>query len=291
MLAWRTLRGVVRSLWIYHGDRKRRVAMDRLYGRFVQRGDLVFDVGAHVGDRVAAFRRLGARVIAVEPQPALVRTLRLLYGRDRAVTVEPVALGRSEGTIELRINIDNPTVSTASEAFIRAAEGAPGWEAQAWTRTIGVPITTLDALIARHGMPAYIKIDVEGFEAEVLAGLTQPPRAISFEFTTIQSDVAAACIKRCAELGYARYNAMLGESHELVQPDWVSADAMADWLRALPANANSGDVFAMLRHTASLPAIPRWRGSRSFRSSSSSSIEVLSPIVGPTKSTRRSARR
>ena len=56
--------------------------MDRLYGHFVRPGDLVFDIGAHVGDRVASFRRLGARVVAVEPQPAMVRALRLLYGRD-----------------------------------------------------------------------------------------------------------------------------------------------------------------------------------------------------------------
>jgi FkbM family methyltransferase len=100
--------------------------MDRLYGRFVSRGDLVFDVGAHVGDRVACFRRLGARVVAVEPQPALVRTLRLIHGRDRTVVIEPVAVGRGQGTLDLKLNIDNPTVSTASDAFIKAAEGAPG---------------------------------------------------------------------------------------------------------------------------------------------------------------------
>ena len=59
--------------------------MDRLYGSFVRRGDLVFDVGAHVGDRVASFRRLGARVVAVEPQPALVKVLKLFYGRSADV--------------------------------------------------------------------------------------------------------------------------------------------------------------------------------------------------------------
>jgi FkbM family methyltransferase len=242
--AWRTIWGIVRSLHIYYGDDSRAAAMERLYGRFVHPGDLVFDIGAHVGDRIAAFRRLGARVVAVEPQPALIRTLTLLYGRDRAVAIEPVAVGRSVGTAELKLNIDNPTVSTASEAFLLAARGARGWEGQAWTRSLRVPITTLDALVARHGPPAFIKIDVEGFEAEALAGLTCPPPALSFEFTTIQRDVAAACIERCATLGLTRFNAMLGESHAFVNADWVSAQEIADWLRALPHVANSGDVYA-----------------------------------------------
>ncbi len=186
--SWRTLRGVTRSLRTYYGNGARRSAMDGLYGQFVRPGDLVFDVGAHVGDRIASFRRLGARVVALEPQPALVRTLRLLYGRDRGVAVEPLAVGRETGTLELRLNVDNPTVSTASIAFVQAARGAPGWEGQAWTRCTRVPVTTLDALVARHGSPAFIKIDVEGFEAEALAGLTRPPPALSFEFTTIQRE-------------------------------------------------------------------------------------------------------
>jgi FkbM family methyltransferase len=242
----RTVRGVARSLRTYYGGSARRTAMDRLYGQFVRSGDLVFDVGAHVGDRIAAFRRLGARVVAVEPQPALIKTLKLIHGRDRAVAIEPVAVGSGTGTLALEINVDNPTVSTASAAFREAAAGAEEWEGQAWTRTVRVPVTTLDALIARHGMPTFIKIDVEGFEAEALAGLTRPSRALSFEFTTIQRDVAAACIERCAALGFTRYNAMLGESHVLVHPDWVDAQEIAAWLHALPHRANSGDIYALL---------------------------------------------
>ncbi|MEA2905707.1 MAG: hypothetical protein QOI12_3094 [Alphaproteobacteria bacterium] len=242
--AFRTVGGVLRSLRIYYGDRGRRAAMDRLYGAFVRPGDLVFDIGAHVGDRVAAFRRLGARVVAAEPQPALIRTLRLLYGRDRAVAIEPVAVGRAAGSADLKINLDNPTVSTASDDFVRAAQGALGWEGQAWTRTLRVPVTTLDGLIARHGVPAFIKIDVEGFEAEALAGLTQPVAALSFEFTTIQREVAAACIARCAALGLTRYNAALGESQSLLHAEWLDAQGIAGWLSALPAAANSGDIYA-----------------------------------------------
>lgn len=240
----RTARGVLRSLRVYYGHRRRNAAMDRLYGQFVRDGDLVFDVGSHVGDRIGAFRRLGARVVAVEPQPALVTTLRLLYGRDRNVAIEAKAVGRASGDIELKVNVDNPTVSTASDAFVDAAHGAAGWEGQVWGKTIRVPMTTLDALIAAHGSPAFIKIDVEGFEAEALAGLTQPVKALSFEFTTIQRDVARACVERCAPLGYTAFNAALGESQELGA--WRTADEIVRWLNELPHAANSGDIYARL---------------------------------------------
>jgi FkbM family methyltransferase len=243
---WRSLRGVARSLRIYHGNRERREAMEQLYRRFLKPGDLAFDVGAHVGDRVVAFRRLGARVVAIEPQPALRMTLKLMHWRDRGVAIEPVALGRADGTIELQLNLDNPTVSTVSPNFIRAAARAPGWKEQRWTRKLSVPMTTLDALIARHGVPAFIKIDVEGFEAEVLAGLSRPVPALSFEFTTIQRDIAAAAIERCAALGYGFFNIAMGESQTLVHETWMSADMMVQWVTALPHAANSGDVYARL---------------------------------------------
>jgi FkbM family methyltransferase len=170
--------------------------------------------------------------------------LRLLYGRDRAVAIEQVALARRSGHLDLRVNVDNPTVSTASEDFVRAAAGAPGWEGQAWTHTIRVAATTLDALLAQHGTPAFIKIDVEGFEAEALNGLTHRVRALSFEFTTIQREIAEACITRCSVLGYTSYNAALGESQTLVHPRWQNADEIAAWLAELPPEANSGDIYA-----------------------------------------------
>jgi FkbM family methyltransferase len=242
--AIRTARATFRSFRIYYGDRKRAAAMDRLYGNFVRPGDLVFDVGAHVGDRVASFRRLGARVVAVEPQEAMVRALRLLYGRSKAVTIERVAVGREAGRTCMLINADNPTVSSVSPAFVQAARGAPGWETQRWSETVEVEVTTLDALIARHGAPAFIKLDVEGFEAEALSGLTHPVRALSFEFTTIQRDVALACIERCSAMGYARFNMALGESQTLMD-EWMDAGTISRRLTELPQAANSGDVYAV----------------------------------------------
>jgi FkbM family methyltransferase len=220
--------------------------MDRLYGSFVQRGDRVFDIGAHVGDRVASFRRLGAQVVAVEPQPAMVRVLRLFYGRAADVTIEAAAVGRRVGTTSMMINADNPTVSTASREFVSAARDAPGWEAQRWSKSVRVPVTTLDALIGKYGAPTFIKIDVEGFEEEALQGLTLAVKALSFEFTIIQRGVALACLERCRALGYTRFNAALGESQLFVNADWVGGEEIARWLTGLPHAANSGDIYAVL---------------------------------------------
>lgn len=240
----RTARGILRSLRIYyapgHGAR-----LDRLLAGFVGRGDLAFDIGAHVGDRIASLRRLGARVVAVEPQPALTRVLRLLYGRDRGVIIEPAAVGADRGEAELHLNLDNPTVSTACERLIRAARDADGWREQRWDGRIRVAQTTLDALIARHGEPAFCKIDVEGFEPEVLRGLSRPLRALSFEFTTLQRDLAGAALGRCERLGRYRYNAALGESARLLHPRWLDAASLAHWLETLPSSANSGDLYAL----------------------------------------------
>ncbi|SFI36426.1 methyltransferase, FkbM family [Bosea sp. OK403] len=239
-------KAVSRSLRVYHGDPARNAAMDALYARFLKPGDLAFDIGAHVGDRVSSFRRLGARVVALEPQPGPARAIRLIHGRDPLVTLIEAACGDNEGAVTLQINSANPTVSTASPAFVGAAQGAGGWEGQVWDHEITVPCTTLDKLIWRQGLPALIKIDVEGFEAHVLAGLTKAVPVISFEFTTIQRDVAEACLALLDTLGPYRFNVALGESQSLELAEPASAEAIGGFLRDLPHSANSGDVYAML---------------------------------------------
>ncbi|MXP63000.1 FkbM family methyltransferase [Roseomonas sp. M0104] len=238
-------RAIGRSLRTYYAP-GRAEKLDAFLGRFVAPGELAFDIGAHVGDRTASLRRLGARVVAVEPQPRLGRVLQRLFGRDAQVTLLGSLIGSQQGQGRLHLNSANPTVATASKAFMAAAEKAPGWEGQVWDGAIAAAVTTLDALIEEHGQPAFIKLDIEGFEAAALAGLGKPVRSLSFEFTTLQRQVALDCIDALEALGDYSFNACLGEEMRFALESPVHAGTMARWLEALPASANSGDIYASL---------------------------------------------
>lgn len=235
-----------RSFDTYYRDTHRTARMDRLHASLVSPGALVFDVGAHVGDRTGSFLRLGAKVVALEPQPHVCRALRLIYRGNPAVVVLAEAVGVAAGHLDLHLNLRNPTVATVSSDFIAAAAGSPGWEDENWDRSVSVAVTTLDALIERYGRPDFVKIDVEGHEAEVLQGLSTALPILSFEFTTIQRSVAHACVDRLCHLARYEFNLSLGETHTLRHARWLTPDALRAELDGMPHAANSGDVYARL---------------------------------------------
>ncbi|APX92320.1 FkbM family methyltransferase [Halomonas sp. 1513] len=248
--------GLARSLVVYWRP-GRQPGLQRLYAEFLAPGDLAFDIGAHLGDRTAAFQALGAEVVALEPQPGLFRWLVRLMGARRGLVLMPVAAGPEEGEAEIAISVANPSVSTLARHWRkRIGRTNPGFRQVRWERRVTVTVTTLDALIARFGVPRFIKVDVEGFEAEVLAGLSQPVEALSVEFVAGALDVAEACVARLEALGDYRFNAIQGERRAFIWGEWRSPVQIRAWLADGADGLASGDLYARRQPTPPTGATP-----------------------------------
>lgn len=223
---------------------------------------LVFDVGANVGDKAAAFAAGGARVICFEPLPDCADALRHRFADTPAVRVVQMAMGPEAGRQTLSICSDATTISTFSEAWKQGR-----FKDYRWDRTVEVEVGTLDAAIAAHGRPDYCKIDVEGFERSVLAGLTQPVPVVSFEFCREGLDETRACVEHLTGLGYRYFNVGFGECPTFRHGAWIGADALLAELAAHPHDLVWGDVYASWSEVPPailapfLPASPpaRWR--------------------------------
>jgi FkbM family methyltransferase len=238
--------GLVRSIAIYHAIPLRQRRLRHLYRQFVQRGDLVFDIGAHAGNHVRCFSALGCRVVAVEPQPDFARLLRLLFGRRSSVRIVEAGVGSAPGRTRLSISDRTPTVTSLAAGWRDRRAGEPDFAHVHWNRSIDIEVTTLDSLIREHGVPAFIKIDVEGSEPAVLAGLTTAVPALAFEFLPRALEQAEACVARLRSLGDYVFNWSPGESHRLVARSWLTGRELAHALRSPEARQRSGDVYARI---------------------------------------------
>ena len=247
---WQTHVGILRSLVIYWRP-GRQPGLRRLYQTFLPPHALVFDIGAHLGDRTRAFSSLGARVVAFEPQPALFRWLRRLVGSRPGVILRQEAVGRAPGEATLAVSRRTPTVSTLSQDWLTGLHRRnASFEGVSWEESVHVPVITLDQLIAEYGLPDFCKIDVEGFEAEVLAGLSQPVPALSFEFVAGALEVALDSVRRLESLGSYEFNAIAGEQRRFLFPGWQSASEMLTWLESGAGGLASGDVYARQKPAA-----------------------------------------
>ena len=246
MTAGNRLFGLVRSLAVYHTIPLRQRRLRALYGQFVSASDLVFDLGAHAGNHTRALAAVGCRVVALEPQPDFARLLRTMFARVPEVEIVESAVAETEGRATLSVSDRTPTMTTLAVGWRDARAQQPLFSGVRWNRPISVKTTTLDALIERFGMPAFVKIDVEGAEPSVLAGLSHPLAALSFEYLPDALDYARTCVRSLAELGHYRYNWSRGETFRLVGAHWMNAAELFASLNIIDGSCKSGDIYARL---------------------------------------------
>lgn len=239
---WFSNRRRARRFWRNaHSDQKGR----EFYQQFFSAGDIVFDVGANVGHRSRLFHRLGATVVAVEPQRACLRHLEVVFRRSERFHLVRSALGAEVGEAEMLIS-DESTISTLSADWVRMVKESGRFATSQWNQRAMVPVDTLDNLIERYGVPAFVKIDVEGFEKEVIAGLSQPVGALSLEYAPENIEGTLSCIDQLCEIGPCEFQYSDGETLELSLPDWVDADSIRTILKQVPLN-DFGDVYVRFK--------------------------------------------
>ncbi len=210
------------------------------YSQFIKKGDLCFDVGANIGNKTNIFLKLGARVVAIEPQKLACQKIQQLYGDNNNLTVMNKGLADKPGFLELSVGEDYSVLATMSETWKKEG-GIPG--DHTWDKTEKVAVITLDNVISEHGLPKFCKIDVEGFEQQVLKGLGQPIPYLSFEFHNSFLGDAKACIAHVASLGRAEFNCCFGESMEFIFNTWVSADELLLKLEQSNDKDLWGDIY------------------------------------------------
>lgn len=236
---------------LYSATLGRRAALARnqtreFYRSVLQPGAIVFDIGANVGVLSAVFASLGARVVALEPNADCVRHIQLSYG-DKSIVVIQAAVGAKNGLALLNVSDERDVRSSVSQDWIKTMGGQDASYRGIWSRQDVVPLLTLDTLIGHFGMPQFIKIDVEGFEENVLLGLSSQAPLTSFEFTA----AFLAPAMRCLEMEVFRegstfnfaYNAHWGYPTHFESEAWLATKDLKKALSAIEGSDIQGDVF------------------------------------------------
>jgi FkbM family methyltransferase len=226
--------------WIYrhvlNRDDFRQFELERaLYRPFIRPGDLCFDVGANFGFKTEVFLSLGARVVAFEPQPDCWQELK---ARNPSAVAVMSAVGAAPGRATMYVDRHRTGSSLLAD-----------WRPDA-ERTIDIAMTTLDAAIREYGSPQLCKIDVEGLELEVLQGLRQPVRLLTYEFTRRRISVAIACLDYVNALSPIEVNFTPKDTPRFTSERWLDVGEARAFLQTTVPNSTEyewGDVFVRMQ--------------------------------------------
>jgi FkbM family methyltransferase len=220
---------------VHPSERRLFQARKLLLSQFVKPGDLAFDVGANIGNRTQILLSLGATVVAFEPQPACAREV-AACGNKR-LTVVTKAVGETEGTAQFYLND-----ATYHASFL------PDWEGGDGAEVMMVSVTTLDKAIEHFGLPAFCKIDVEGFEPEVLRGLSRRVPAMSFEYHSDEQGIerAKTCLNLLSKLGNYNVNLTGQDEATLLSANWLTVPEFIKSFAEVAKDEVYGDLFVRI---------------------------------------------
>ena len=218
-----------------HHRTERRLRRE-FFAQLVKPGDLCFDIGANLGQTIEALLACGASVVALEPNSMCLPSLRYQFGRKTDVVIVSKAVGAAPGVAQLHFS------GTASTASLR-----DDWPA-GYDQTTPTEVTTVDQLIAAYGVPALLKVDVEGFETEVFRGLSRPISVIYFEVHRREFGAVGEILRRLSQIGTIEGVNAVSEDHGTWLLDsWLPAD---EFLSALPPSVLVCNAVVRMREPA-----------------------------------------
>lgn len=215
----------------------------KIFENIIKKGDLVFDVGSNIGDKSESFLSLGAKVIGFEPQSECYHYLLDRFKGNTNFITENIALSNKVGS-EIMYKASYHTISSMSEEFITEAkkERFIGYN---WDTKIVVETNTLDNIIEKYGLPSFIKIDVEGYELNVLQGLSTSVDYVSVEFNPELCQSTVDCIEYVDNLNNNQSLFNYGyREDEFFKFDWISKYQIIEYLRSINDHVfEFGDVY------------------------------------------------
>ena len=204
---------------------------------------LVFDVGSNIGNKAETYLAHNTKVVGFEPQPNCINKLNNRFKHNTKYILEPIGLAETKGVTTI-YESNAHTISSMSKEFIDTVS-KERFKGYSWPRKIEVNVDTLDSMITKYGQPNYIKIDVEGYEFNVLKGLTTPVDLISIEFTPELSSTSVDCINYMESInGECIYNYGYREDTFFKFDNWLNKKEMLNYITSVKDyRVEFGDIY------------------------------------------------
>lgn len=198
-----------------------------------ERGALVFDIGANKGNKAYAFNKMGYNVVCFEPERKSLETLNYRFKNNANIKIVNKGVSDSEKVLTLHVHDFRSGYNTLSNKWVDVLQNS---NENRWHKEMNilesydVQTTTLDKLIDEFGMPLYAKIDVEGYELEVVKGLSKKIPFITFEANLPEfSSETKEIVNRLASIN-SNVQFIVTHSEQLVGDNWMSAHEMLKYV-------------------------------------------------------------